>query len=130
MTVDPALRTALADAATVNAFFAVDTASGPGAGYPVSDLRRADLLDAEVAAVRSGLAAAAGIPAGAVELRAAASAAYQGLAARLMAPQTAAALCHGIAAPPETLRWRMARGRLYPALGGGAGAAAAAGRPR
>ncbi|WP_343233396.1 (2Fe-2S)-binding protein [Streptomonospora sp. PA3] len=109
----------------------METAPGRDARYPLSDLwRGGDLLERECRAVRAGLAAAAGLPLAAVEQRAAASLCYQGLASRLLSPQVAAALCHGVVAPPAALRWRVAGGRLRLALGEGAGAAAAADRPR
>ncbi|MDT0303768.1 (2Fe-2S)-binding protein [Streptomonospora wellingtoniae] len=83
-----------------------------------------------MAAVRAGLAAAIGRPIAAVEQRTAASLAYQGLASRLLSPQVAAVLCHGVLAPAAALRWYAADGRLRLALGEGAGAAAAGDRPR
>ncbi|GAA4936384.1 (2Fe-2S)-binding protein [Streptomonospora halophila] len=79
--------------------------------------------------MRAGLAAANGRPIAAVEQRTAASLAYQGLASRLLSPQVAAVLCHGVIAPAAALRWYVAEGRLRLALGEGAGAAAAEDRP-
>ncbi|WP_238580908.1 (2Fe-2S)-binding protein [Streptomonospora alba] len=108
----------------------METGSAPGTRRPLADLWRADLVDTEIASVRAGLATAAGRPVEDVEPRAAASLGYQGLASRLLSPQVAAALCHGIVAPPAALRWRVSGGRLHLALGEGAGAAASGDRPR
>ncbi|GAB3451162.1 hypothetical protein GCM10027570_27390 [Streptomonospora sediminis] len=80
--------------------------------------------------MRTRLAAAAGRPLAAVEQRAAASICYQGLAARLLCPAVAAALCHGVLAPPDALQWVRRGGRLQPALGEGAGRMLDPGRPR
>jgi FhuF 2Fe-2S C-terminal domain len=107
----------LADLAVLGPYFAVDVhrpGSPPRPPWQPLDalIGSPDALAGRIGEVRERLAAAAGLPATAVEFRVAASIAQLGLCARLLSPALGAAAA-GRALPVDT-----AQARWVPALGG------------
>jgi ferric iron reductase protein FhuF len=101
---------ALSAAATLGPYFAVEHATRPDDWLPLTALTDRDdttLLNERVAVVRAALARMAGIAAGAVELRAAASIHALALCSRLVAPALGTASLTGtvLAVSPDRVRW-------------------------
>jgi ferric iron reductase protein FhuF len=106
----------LAGLARLGPFFALDChpagAVLTGGWRPLIELWQPEVLATRVAVVRSALAQASGQPAGAVELRVAASMAQLGLAARLICPALGVAVVTGglLEVDPVRMRWQPGAG--------------------